>query len=333
MQNFFDGKTPLNEDQMIEAMTQIMEGQVDDEALSTFLKNMAGRGETVEELTGAARVMRQKAAHIKAPYGAVDCCGTGGTGIHTYNISTAVALVAASCGVPVAKHGNRAASSKSGAADVLEALGVNLDAPQERLEEALQTLHFAFLMARNHHSAMKHVAPVRKALGTRTIFNLLGPLSNPAGTRHQLLGVFDKKWVRPMAETLKKLGAKTAWVVHGSDGLDEITTTGPTYIATLDREGHIEERTITPEDFGLTATTPAKLLGGDADENAKALRAVLEGQKCAYRDIVIANAAAVFTLHGDVQTLKEGAEKAARALDQGLARQTLKDYIALSREA
>ncbi len=333
MTSFFDGKDPLNEDQMVEAMTQIMEGQVADDALSAFLLNMAERGETVEELTGAARVMRQKAAGVKAPYGAVDCCGTGGDKSGTYNISTAVALVAASCGVPVAKHGNRASSSKSGAADVLEVLGVNLDAPQEQLEQALQTLHFAFLMAPNHHKAMKHVSAVRKKLGTRTIFNLLGPLSNPAGTRHQLLGVFDKKWVVPMAETLKNLGTKTAWVVHGSDGLDEITTTGPTYIATLDHEGHIEEKTVTPDDFGLKTAEPEKLLGGDADENAKALRAVLEGQKCAYRDIVIANTAAVLTLHGAADDLLTGAQKAAEALDQGLTQQTLKDYIALSREA
>ncbi len=333
MQSFFDGKISLNEDQMIEAMTQIMEAQVSDEQLSTFLVNMAERGETVEELTGAARVMRKKAAHIKAPYGAVDCCGTGGDKSGTYNISTAVALVAASCGVPVAKHGNRAASSKSGAADVLEVLGVNLDAPQERLEEALETLHFAFLMAPNHHSAMKHVGPVRKALGTRTIFNLLGPLANPAGTRHQLLGVFDKKWVLPIAETLLNLGTKTAWVVHGSDGLDEITTTGLTHIATLDHEGHIEEKTITPEDFGLEVAQPEKLLGGEAGDNAKALRAVLEGQKCAYRDIVIANTAAVLVLHGDAEDLKAGAKQAADALDQGLTQQTLKDYITLSREA
>lgn len=333
MSRFHNGKTPLNEDEMMAAMTQIMDGNVEDEALSAFLANMAARGETVEELTGAARVMREKATSIKAPYGSVDCCGTGGDKSGTYNISTAVALVAASCGAPVAKHGNRAASSKSGAADVLEVLGVNLDIPKERLEEALEKLHFAFLMAPNHHKSMKHVAAVRKKLGTRTIFNLLGPLANPAGTRHQLIGVFSKNWVRPMAETLKNLGTKHAWVVHGSDGLDEITVTGPTHIAVLDAEGNITEKALTPEHFGLKTHDKEKLLGGDAEENAVALRAVLEGQKCAYRDIVLANTAAVLMIHGTVETLKDGIARAADSLDSGLTLQTLKDYIAFSREA
>ena len=317
---------------MIAAMTQIMDGTVSESDLSAFLVNMAERGETVDEITGAARVMREKASGIKAPYGAVDCCGTGGDNSGTYNISTAVALVAAACGVPVAKHGNRAASSKSGAADVLEILGVNLDAPKERLEEALETLHFAFLMAPNHHQAMKHVVPVRKKLGRRTIFNLLGPLANPAGTRHQLIGVFDKKWLMPMAEALRNLGTKTAWIVHGSDGMDEITVTGPTYAAILDHEGHIEEKTLTPEHFGLKPHDLEKLAGGSADENAVALRAVLEGQKCAYRDITLANTAAVLVIHGSAEDLKDGTRKAAEAIDQGLAMQTLKDYVSLSRE-
>lgn len=323
----------LSQKQMTDAMNTIMEGGSSDADLAAFLLGLAERGETVDELTGAAKVMREKASGIKAPYGAVDCCGTGGDKSGTYNISTAVAIVAASCGVTIAKHGNRAASSKSGAADVLEALGVNLDMPQEVLEEALKTLHFAFLMAPNHHSAMKHVMPVRKQLGTRTIFNLLGPLSNPAGTRHQLIGVFDKQWVRPMAETLKNLGTKTAWVVHGSDGLDEITTTGSTFVAMLDAEGNIEEKEITPEDFGLETNEPEKLLGGDADTNAGALRAVLEGQKCAYRNIVLANTAAVLCIAGKASDPKDGVAKASAAIDQGLALQTLKDYIALSREA
>ena len=330
--SFFDGHKPLSEEQMVEAMTQIMEGQVSDDDLAAFLVNMAERGETVEEITGAARVMREKASSIKAPYGAVDCCGTGGDASGTYNISTAVALVAASCGVPVAKHGNRAASSKSGAADVLEVLGVNLDMSKEKLEEALETIHFGFLMAPNHHSAMKHVVPVRKKLGTRTIFNLLGPLANPAGTRHQLIGVFDQKWMRPMAETLKNLGAKRAWVVHGDDGLDEITVTGPTHAVMLDQEGQIEEKTLTPQHFGLETHDLEKLKGGEAEENAQALRAVLEGQKCAYRDIVLANTAAVLVIHGSAEDLTDGVIKAASAIDNGLSLQTLKDYIAFSRE-
>ncbi len=326
-----DAKKPLTEAQMTQAMTRIMEGQIAENQIMDFLKTLADRGETKAELTGAAKVMREKATGVAAPYGAVDCCGTGGDKSGTFNISTAVALVAASCGVPVAKHGNRASSSKSGAADVLEVLGVNLDAPQATLEEALKTIHFAFLMAPNHHAAMKHVMPARKKLGTRTIFNLLGPLSNPAGTRHQLIGVYDKKWLRPMIETLKNLGAKTAWVVHGSDGLDEITTTGETYTATLDEEGHIEEKTISPDDFGLETNDMDALLGGSAEDNANALRAVLEGQKGAYRNIVLANTAAVLVIAGKSETLKDGVARAKSALDNGLAYDTLKDYVAMTR--
>ncbi len=323
----------LTEDQMIKAMTIIMEGHAGDDEIKEFLTLLTAKGETVEEITGAAKVMRKKASTIKAPYGSVDCCGTGGDKSGTYNISTAVALTAAACGVTIAKHGNRAASSKSGAADVLEVLGVKLDPPHEVIEQALERVGFAFLMAPQHHQAMRHVAPVRKDLGTRTIFNLLGPLANPAGTKYQLIGVYDRKWVRPMAETLKNLGTKSAWVVHGSDGLDEITTTGETYIAKLDPEGNITEQTLTPEDFGLPLlTAPDKLKGGDAEENAKALRAVMEGQKSAYRDIVIANTAAVLCIAGKDSDLKAAAAKAANALDSGGAKEILRDYIAFSRK-
>ena len=320
----------LTEDEMIAAMTVIMDGEASEADMAAFLTRLAARGETVDEITGAARVMRVKATTIKAPYGAVDCCGTGGDKSGTYNISTAVALVAAACGVPVAKHGNRAATSKSGAADVLEALGANLDMPREALEESLRTIHFAFLMAPRHHQAMKHVAAVRKQIGTRTIFNLLGPLANPAGTKYQLLGVFDKKWLLPMAEALRKLGSRGAWVVHGSDGLDEITTTGSTHIAILS-DGEIKTRELKPDDFGLKTVKPENLWGGDADQNALALRALLEGQEGAYRDIVLANAAAVLCIHGKAKHLTTGVAKAAEAIDSGLAMQTLKDYIAFSR--
>jgi len=320
----------LSEDQMIAAMTTIMNGQSDDQAIEGFLRGLAERGETAEEITGAARVMREKATKIDAPYNAVDCCGTGGDASGTYNISTAVAIVSAACGVPIAKHGNRAASSKSGAADVLEALGVNLDLPQDKLEDALKLYNFCFLMAPHHHTAIKHVMPARKAIGTRTIFNLLGPLANPAGTRHQLIGVFDKQWVHPIAETLKNLGTKSAWVVHGHDGLDEISTTAPTDIAIL-KEGEITTQTITPDDFGLETSSLEKLKGGDAEENAIALRAILEGQKCAYRDIVLANTAAVLNIHGKTDDLKEGVQIAATEIDSGHAYQLLKDYIQFTR--
>ncbi|MCB1532376.1 MAG: anthranilate phosphoribosyltransferase [Alphaproteobacteria bacterium] len=323
----------LTEDQMKEAMTIIMDGKASNDDMAEFLTGLAARGETADEITGAARILRERAIPLEAPYEALDCCGTGGDQKGTYNVSTAVALVAASCGVPMAKHGNRASSSKSGAADVLEVLGVNLDLSIEKLEEALKTLHFAFLMAPNHHAAMTHVKEVRKEIGGRTIFNLLGPLINPAGTRYQLMGVYDKALLPVMAEVLHRLGSKRAWVVHGSDGLDEITITGPTYAVTLDEDGQIEAKTITPEHFGLPVHDLEKLIGGSAEDNAAALRAVLEGQKCAYRDIVLANTATVLHIHGSAETLKDGIDKAAESLDSGLAMQTLKDYITFSREA
>lgn len=321
----------LTEDQMTRAMTQIMDGTAKPDHIESFLILLHNKGETIAELTGAARVMREKASTIKAPYGAVDCCGTGGDGANTYNISTATALTAAACGVPIAKHGNRASTSQSGAADVLETLGVNLEIAPSVEEEALNTLNFAFLMAPMHHPAMAHVKDIRKQLSHRTIFNLLGPLANPAKTRLQLIGVYDRTLLIPFAQVLKNLGTKRAWVVHGSDGLDEITTTGETYIAKLDEDGTITETTVSPTDFGLKTTTLDKLTGGSAEDNAKALRAVLEGHKSAYRDIVLANTAAILVIHGKCDTLKKGVTKAAEALDSGAANQLLKDYVALSR--
>lgn len=320
----------LSEKDMFAAMSYIMEGKADPAEIGALLMGLSMRGESVDELTGAAPVMREKAAGIKAPFGAVDCCGTGGDGLGTYNISTAVAIVGASCGVPVAKHGNRAASSKSGAADVLEAMGVHLDAPLDVVEDALARTNFAFLMAPNHHAAMKHVVPVRRALGIRTMFNLLGPLANPAGTRLQLLGVYDRKWLRPMAETLQKLGAKRAWVVCGQDGLDEISITGPTNVAVL-QEGDIIEREVTPEDFDLPRGKLENIRGGSAEDNAAALRALLEKCQNDYRNIVLANTAAVLHLHDPDLDLKAAAQKAAEAIDDGRAQETLRDYIALSR--
>jgi len=320
----------LTEEKMAQTMRQIMRGEMSEEDMAAFLVDLAERGETAEEITGAAKVMREMALSIKAPAGAVDCCGTGGDHSGTYNISTAVALVSAACGVPVAKHGNRAASSKSGAADVLEALGVNLDISKEKLEEALEKFNFSFLMAPKHHAAMKHVVPVRKKLRRRTIFNLLGPLANPAGTKFQLIGVFDKKWLVPMVQTLSKLGTERAWIVHGSDGLDEITVTGPTYVAALE-DGQITEKEITPEDFGLPVSKAEDLKGGDAQENATALKALLEGATGAYRDIVLANAAAVLVIHGNASDLQDGASKAAQAVDGGAALKVLNDYAAFTK--
>ncbi len=321
----------LNQDQMIDAMNIIMSGKACESEIAAFLMGLSMRGETVDEITGAALVMREKAAHIKAPYGAVDCCGTGGDKSGTYNISTAVAIVAASCGVPMAKHGNRAASSKSGAADVLEALGVNLDMPLKELEKALDLFQFAFLMAPKHHAAMRHVVPVRKSLGIRTIFNLLGPLANPAGTKLQLIGVYDPALLQPMAEVLRNLGTKKAWIVHGDDGLDEITTTTTTQIAILE-EGEITLKTLSPEDFGLPISTAKSLKGGSAEGNATALYNLLEGQKTPYSDIVLANTSAVLNIHGSAQDLKEGVKIATQSIDSGRAMQILKDYITFSRK-
>lgn len=317
----------LSEEEMITCMSGIMDGQWNDTEISNFLTGLSMRGETVEEITGAAKVMREKALPINAPDGAVDCCGTGGDKSGTYNISTAVAIVAAACGVPVAKHGNRSASSKSGAADVLEALGINLDVPQDKLEDALTKFNFAFLMAPNHHKAMKYVMPVRKALGVRTIFNILGPLANPAKTKFQLLGVYDRALVLPIAHVLKNLGTTSAWVVHGSDGLDEITTTGETYVAKL-HDGHITEEVISPANFGLVQSKPDDLLGGMPEENAKALREILGGTRNAYRDIVVANTAAVLVISGRKTTLKDAANYAAQAIDSGDALNLLNDYAA-----
>lgn len=328
-----DGQS-LTEGNMIEAMTDIMNGEVSDDVLTDFLRALSQKGENVAEITGAARVLREKASSIKAPSGALDCCGTGGDQSGTYNISTAVAIVLAACGVPIAKHGNRAASSKSGAADVLEVLGVNLDIPKASLEFALKEFNFAFLMAPNHHQSMKHVAEVRKNIGQRTIFNLLGPLANPANTRYQLMGVYDKDWVVPIAETLKKLGTKRAWVVHGSDGMDEITLTGKTHVAIVDAEQkEIITKTISPKDFGLEKCCKEDLKGGDAEENAKALRAILEGEQSYYRDIVLANTAAALVVHGSAKDLKDGVAKAVEAIDNGFAWQNFCDYIAYSRGA
>lgn len=322
----------LTESDMAKVTDSLVSGKLETRQIADFLSALAAKGETVAELTGAAKALRQKALRINAPDGAVDCCGTGGDKKGSLNISTAVALVAAACGVPVAKHGNRASSSKSGAADVLEAMGVNLDIPFIALEEALEDFHFCFLMAPAHHAAMKHVAAARKTLASRTIFNLLGPLANPAGTKRQLLGVFGKEWVKPMAETLKALGSERAWVVHGSDGMDEITLAGPSFCAMLSEDGKIKETKLKPEDFGLPVyTDPEALKGGDAQFNAMALRALLQGQRGAYRDTVLANTAAVLVIAGKTDDLKQGVAMAVEAIDSHMAESTLRDYISFTR--
>ena len=319
--------TPLSKAEMQSAFQLIFTGKVKEEEIITFLTNLSKRGETIDEITGAVMALRSFAKTIKAPANTMDCCGTGGDGAHTYNISTAVAFVTAACGIPIAKHGNRASSSKCGAADVLETLGINLDVSHERLEQALHELNFCFLMAPNHHQAMKHVAGARKKIGQRTIFNLLGPLVNPAQTTHQLIGVYDKKWLEPLAHVLNNLGTKNAWLVHGHDGLDEITTTAPTTITML-KNGNISNKIVTPDDFGLNTASPQSLKGGSARQNAQALLDILQHrEQNAYRDIVLANSAAILNINDKAQSLTQGVDIAAHAIDSGNAYNILNRYI------
>ena len=284
------------------------------------------RGETVGEITACARAMRAAATKLEHPYQVIDTCGTGGDGQHTFNISTAAALVAASGGIKVAKHGNRALSSSSGSSDVLSALGVNLGCSMEQSRKALDEAGICFLFAPAHHSAMRHVTPVRAELGFRTVFNLLGPLSNPAGAQRQVLGVYDPRLIEPMAKVLGALGAERAWVVHGS-GLDEITTTGPTQICEW-REGQTRLFTVTPEAVGLERVSIDALRGGDPKANAAALTALLAGERGPYRDIVALNAAAAFLVADRVETLREGLDLAFAVIDDGRAREALARLVA-----
>jgi anthranilate phosphoribosyltransferase len=322
----------LGEAEAEAAFDILMAGEATPAQIAGFLMGMRVRGETVAEITGAARAMRARMSRVAAPDGAIDVCGTGGDAAGTLNISTAVAFVVAGAGVPVAKHGNRAVSSRSGAADVLGALGVNLDAPFPAIEAAMAEARVAFLLAPRHHAAMRHVAGPRVELGTRTIFNLLGPLSNPAGVTRQLMGVYAARWVRPLAETLGRLGAERAWVVHGSDGLDELTVTGPSQVAEW-KDGAVTEFTVTPEDAGLARGSPAALKGGDAAENAEALRGVLGGIGGPYRDAVLLNAGASLLIAGRAATLREGAALAAHAIDSGAAKAALDSLIAVTNGA
>lgn len=310
------------------AFNALMDGEADPVEIGGLLIGLAAVGETPEALIVGAEAMRSRMTPVHAPEGAIDTCGTGGDTRGTWNISTAAALVAAGAGATVAKHGNKAASSKSGSAEVLEAIGVNIFASVPSVEKALREARVGFLFAQAHHGAVRHVGPARKTLAVRTIFNLLGPLSNPAGARRQLLGVFDERWLEPMAEALRGLGAERAWIVHGSDGLDELTTTGESLVAELTPTGQIRRFTVTPEDAGLRRASLDELKGGDPQHNAQALRRLLDGETGAYRDIVLLNAAAALILAGKAESLAEGAALAARSIDEGQARsalQTLSD--------
>jgi anthranilate phosphoribosyltransferase len=311
------------------AFDDMLSGEVTPAQMGAFLMALRVRGETVDEITGAVTAMRAKMLSVKAPVDAVDIVGTGGDGSGSYNVSTLACIITAACGVPIAKHGNRAASSKSGASDVLSALGVKVGVSPAHVEACIKEAGIGFMMAPTHHAAMRHVGPVRVELGTRTIFNILGPLANPANVKRQLLGTFSKALLEPMAQVLKNLGSERIWLVHGSDGLDELTTTGPTSICALE-DGKIRSFEVTPEEAGLARATSADLKGGDPTHNAAALRAVLDGLKSPYRDIAVLNSAAALVVAAKAKGLKDGAALAQEALDSGRARATLAKLVDVS---
>ncbi|HXA38555.1 MAG TPA: anthranilate phosphoribosyltransferase [Phenylobacterium sp.] len=315
-----DGGT-LSEDNAGDFFAACLRGEPTPSQVGAALTAMRMRGETLGEIVACARAMRRAAVHIEPKFPTIDVCGTGGDGQHTLNVSTAVGFVAAGGGLKVAKHGNRALSSKSGTADVLSELGVDIAMPADRQLNALDEAGICFMFAPAHHGAMRHVSPVRAELGYRTIFNLLGPLTNPAGAQRQVVGVFAERWVAPLAEALKALGSERAWVVHGG-GLDEMTTTGETSVAEL-RDGQVRLFTVTPEAVGLPRAALADLTGGTPKQNAAALRQLLAGQKGPYRDIVLLNAAAAFLVGETVETLREGVELAAAVIDDGRAQGAL----------
>ncbi|MBK5949011.1 anthranilate phosphoribosyltransferase [Rhodobium orientis] len=325
-----DGRA-LDAAEATDAFEVILSGDATPSQIGGFLMALRVRGETVDEITGAASTMRAKMVPVEAPENAIDIVGTGGDASGSYNVSTCAAFVVAAAGVPVAKHGNRALSSKSGAADVLMALGVNIELQPEAISRCIAEAGLGFMFAPAHHQAMRHVGPTRVELGTRTIFNLLGPLSNPAGVKRQMTGVFSEGWVEPLAHVLANLGSERAWIVHGSDGLDEITTTGPSSVAEL-KDGKVTTFTIAPGDVGLSTAKPEELKGGDAATNAAALTAVLAGAPGAYRDIVLMNAGASLVVAGVADDLVAGIEKAAAAIDSGSAKATLDRLVAVSNQ-
>jgi anthranilate phosphoribosyltransferase len=316
----------LSEAEAEAAFEIIMSGDATPSQMGGLLMAMRVRGETVDEITGAARIMRSKALTITAPPGAIDTCGTGGDGSGTFNVSTATALILAGAGIPVAKHGNRALSSRSGSADVLTALGVNIDCDMAVVQRCLDEIGIGFLMAPRHHSATRHVAPTRVELATRTIFNLLGPLSNPAGAKRQLVGVFAPQWIVPMAEVLGRLGAEHAWVVHGS-GIDELSTAGVTTVAEF-KNGRVRSFEVAPEDAGLPRATLDDIKGGEPAHNAALMRGVLDGERGPLREIVLLNAAAGLIIAERAADLCEGVAIAADTLDSGKAAEVLDRLIA-----
>ncbi|HVV80181.1 MAG TPA: anthranilate phosphoribosyltransferase [Pseudolabrys sp.] len=322
----------LTRQEAAKAFDRMMSGEATPSQMGGLLMALRVRGETVDEITGAVTTMRAKMLGVKAPADAVDVVGTGGDASGSFNISTCAAFIVAGAGVPVAKHGNRALSSKSGSADVLHALGIKIELTPEQVGTCISEAGIGFMFAPAHHPAMKNVGPTRVELGTRTIFNLLGPLSNPAGVKRQMVGTFSKHWVEPMAQVLKNLGADSIWVVHGSDGLDEITTAGSTSVAALEN-GQIRTFEVTPEDAGLTRSQPGALKGGDGEANARTLLDVLKGKKSAYRDVSLLNAGAALIVAGKAKTLKDGVALAAKSVDSGEAEGRLQRLIKVSNAA
>ena len=302
------------------AFSLLFEGEATPSQIGGLLMALRTRGETVDEYAAAAAVMRAKCNAVKAPEGAMDIVGTGGDGKGTLNISTATALVVAGAGVVVAKHGNRNLSSKSGASDALEKMGINVMVGPQVVEKALNDAGIGFMMAPMHHPAIAHVMPTRQELGTRTIFNILGPLTNPAGVKRQLTGAYSRQLIRPMAETLQQLGSERAWLVHGSDGTDELTITGVSWVAALEEDGSIREVEVHPEDAGLPVRPFEEIVGGSPEENARAFAALLDGAPSAYREAVLLNSAAALVVAGKASDLREGVARAAESIDSGAAK-------------
>ncbi|WP_038974899.1 anthranilate phosphoribosyltransferase [Bradyrhizobium genomosp. III] len=319
----------LSREEAAFAFDAMMSGEATPSQMGGLLMALRVRGETVDEITGAVTAMRSKMLSVTAPPEAVDIVGTGGDGSGSVNVSTCASFIVSGAGVPVAKHGNRALSSRSGAADVLASLGVKIDLRPDQVGHCMRECGIGFMFAPAHHPAMKNVGPTRVELATRTIFNLLGPLSNPAGVKRQMVGVFSRQWVQPLAQVLKNLGSESAWVVHGSDGLDEITLTGPTFVSAL-HNGEIRNFEVTPEGAGLPRCEAGALKGGDADANAIALQSVLDGKPSAYRDVALMNAAAALVVAGRAKDLKEGVAIGMKSIDSGAANAKLKHLIAIS---
>jgi anthranilate phosphoribosyltransferase len=327
--NKIAARQDLTGEEMRSVMTAIMDGQATPSQIGAFLMGLRVKGESVGEIAAAVSILREKMVAVDAPEEAIDIVGTGGDGSHTLNISTATSIVVAASGIPVAKHGNKALSSKSGAADVLTALGVKIDLPPEGIARCIREAGIGFMFAPAHHPALKHVGPTRVEMGTRTMFNLLGPQANPASARRYMLGVYSKQWVEPVAAALLANRAVSAWVVHGDGGLDEISTIGPTLVASI-KGGSLTSFEITPEDAGLPRATIDDLRGGDPVENAARLQALLEGKRDPYRDIVLMNAAAAFIVAGRADTLKLGVDLATAEIDSGRAKATLDTLVRVS---